>query len=169
MQVLRFTFRTFIKSDSIDLFEPEGFIPSNMKPPNVTFKSRKAHQKNKTAVEIYKNAHKWTAAGSLQNAVTNNSMTLTNNFNLFDRLSMGLDDGKGPWRVSSRLDDELPKDHSQVSKRDWKSKEIGNEKLIPTIHNILHFLNKGFVEIIVNGLCQEVMEKLDYSKNWIAP
>ena len=31
-------------SDSIDLFEPEGFIPNDLRPPNVTFKPRKPQE-----------------------------------------------------------------------------------------------------------------------------
>ena len=38
-------------SESIDLFEPEGFIPNVLRPPNVTFKPRKARRINKTAIE----------------------------------------------------------------------------------------------------------------------
>ena len=37
-------------------------------------------------------------------------MRLSNEFNPSHRLSMRLDDGKGPSRVSSRLDDGLPVD-----------------------------------------------------------
>ena len=115
-------------SDSIDLFEPEGFIPNVLRPPNVTFKPRKTRRINKKAVEIYKSARKRTAAGSVENVVTNKSMRLNNDFNPSHRLAMRLDDGHEPSRVSSRLNVGFPKDKdlSQVSKRDWKSKEIGN-------------------------------------------
>ena len=97
-------------SDSIDLFEPEGFIPNDLRSPNVTFKPRKARRINKKAVEVYKNAHKRTTAKSVENVVTNKSMRLSNDFNPSHRLSMRLDGGQGPSRVSSRLSDGLSKD-----------------------------------------------------------
>ena len=43
-------------SDSIELFEPEGFIPNDLTPPNVTFKARKARRINKKAVTVYQSA-----------------------------------------------------------------------------------------------------------------
>ena len=109
-------------SHLIDLFESEGFIPNDLRPPNLTFKSRKARRINKN-VELYKNAHKRTAACSAEKVVTNKSMRLCKDFNPSHRLSMRLDDGKRPARVSSRLNDGLPnnKNHSQVS-------EIGNSQ-----------------------------------------
>ena len=53
-------------SDSIELFEPEGFIPNDMRPPNVTFKPRKARKINKKAVPIYKNSNKRVATESVK-------------------------------------------------------------------------------------------------------
>ena len=97
-------------SDSIELFKPEGFTPSDLRPPNVTFKLRNTRGINKEAAEIYRNAHKRTAAGSVQNVVTNKSMRLSNDFNHSHRLSMRLDDGQGPSPVSSQSNDGLPTD-----------------------------------------------------------
>ena len=110
--------------DSIDLFEPEGSIANDLGPPNVTFKSRKTRRLNKKAVEVCKDAHKRTAAGSIENIVTNKSMRLSNDFNPSHCFSKRLDDGQGPSRVFSRLNDGLPKD-----KRSFPSlREIGNLK-----------------------------------------
>ena len=55
-------------SDSIDSFEPEGFIPNDLRPSYVTFKCRKAGQIQK-AGEIYKNVHKRTPAGSVESVI----------------------------------------------------------------------------------------------------
>ena len=96
-------------TDSLGLFEPEGFIPSDLRPPKITFKSQKARRINKKAVKIYKNAHKRSAAGSVENVVTNKSTRLSNDFNPSHRLSVRLDDGQGPSRVFSSLNDGLPK------------------------------------------------------------
>ena len=65
---------------------------------------------NKKSVEIYRNAHKRTAAGSVENVVTKKSMRLSDDFNPSHRLSMRLGDGQGQSHVSSRLNDGLPKD-----------------------------------------------------------
>ena len=54
-------------SDSLELFEPEGFIPSDLKPPNITFKPRKARRINKKAVAIYQNANKRVATEPIEN------------------------------------------------------------------------------------------------------
>ena len=97
-------------SDSIELFEPEGFIPSDLRPPNVTFKPRKARRINKKAVSIYQNANKRVATESIENITAKKSKRLSNDFNPSHRLSMRLDDGQGPSLVSSRLDDGLPTD-----------------------------------------------------------
>ena len=97
-------------SDSIELFEPEGFIPSDLRPPNVTFKPRKARRINKKAVSIYQNANKRVATVSIENISAKKSMRLGNDPKPSHRLSMRLDDGQGPSRVLSRLDDGLPKD-----------------------------------------------------------
>ena len=97
-------------SDSIELFEPEGFIPNDLRPPNVTFKPRKARRINKKAVAIYQNANKRVATESVENLSAKKSMRLGNDPKPSHRLSMRLDDGQGPSRVSSRLNDGLPKD-----------------------------------------------------------
>ena len=54
-------------SDSINLFEPDGFIPKDLKPPNVTFRPRKAKRINKNAVAVYWNANKRFAIESVEN------------------------------------------------------------------------------------------------------
>ena len=115
-------------SDSIELFEPEGFITNDQRPPNVTFKPRKARRINKKAVAIYKNSNKRVATESVENVSAKKSMRLGNDPKPSHRLSMRLDDGQGPSRVLSRLNDGLPKDKSpfQASKRDWKFNESGN-------------------------------------------
>ena len=97
-------------SDSIELFEPEGFIPSDLRPPNVTFKPRKARRINKKAVAIYQSSNKRVAIESVENVSAKTSMRLGNDFNPSHRLSMRLDDGQGPSRVLSCLNDGLPKD-----------------------------------------------------------
>ena len=97
-------------SDSIELFEPEGVIPSDLRPPNVTFKPRKARRINKKAVSNYQNANKRVATESIENISAKKSMRLGNDPKPSHRLSMRLDDGQGPSRVLSRLDDGLPKD-----------------------------------------------------------
>ena len=97
-------------SESIDLSEPERFIPSDLRPLNVTFESRKSRRKNNKAVGMYKNAHKPTAAGSVENVVTNKSIRVSNDFKRAHGLSMRLDIGKGPPRVSSRSYDGLPEE-----------------------------------------------------------
>ena len=99
-------------SDSIELFEPEGFIPSDLRPPNVTFKPRKARRINKKAVAIYQSSNKRLATESVENVSAKKSMTLGNDFNPPHRLSNSLDDGQGPSRVLLRLNDGLPKDKS---------------------------------------------------------
>ena len=78
----------------------------------------KPDEDTKGAVEIYENAHKRTAARSVENVVTNKSMRPSNDFNLTYRLSMRLDDGRGPSLVSSRLNDGLPKKNSFPSLKD---------------------------------------------------
>ena len=97
-------------SDSLELFEPEGFILSDLRPPNITFKPRKARRINKKAVAIYQNANKRVATESIDNISAKKSMRLGNDCNTSHRMSMRLDDGQGPSRVLSRLNDGLPKD-----------------------------------------------------------
>ena len=97
-------------SDSIELFKPEGFIPIDLRPPNVTFKPRKARRINKNAVAIYQNSNKRVATESVENVSSKKSMRLGNDFKPPHRLSTRLDDGQGPSRALSRLNDGLPKD-----------------------------------------------------------
>ena len=59
-------------SDSLELFEPEGFIPSDLRPPNITFKPRKARRINKKAVAIYHNANKRVATESVEHVSAKN-------------------------------------------------------------------------------------------------
>ena len=97
-------------SDSIELFEPEGFIPNDLRPPNVTFKPRKARRINKKAVAIYQKSNKRVATKSVENVSAKKSMRLGNDPKPSHHLSMRLDDGQGPSRVLPRLNDGLPKD-----------------------------------------------------------
>ena len=97
-------------SDSIELFEPEGFIRSDLRPPNVTFKPRKARRINKKAVAMYQSSNKRVATESVENMSAKKSMRLGKDFKPSHRLSMRLDDGQGPSRVLSCLNDGLPKD-----------------------------------------------------------
>ena len=115
-------------SDSIELFEPEGFIPSDLRHPNTTFKPRKARRINKKAVAIYQSSNKRVVTESVENVSAKKSMRLGNDFNPSHRLSMRLDDGQGPSRVLSRLNDGLPKDKKSFPslkerleiQRDWE-------------------------------------------------
>ena len=86
-------------SDSSELFEPEGFIPSDLRPPNVTFKPRKARKLNKKVVALYQSSNKRGATESVENVSAKKSMRLGNDFKPSHRLSMRLDDGQGPSRV----------------------------------------------------------------------
>ena len=97
-------------SDSVELFVPEGFIPSDLRPPNVTLKPRKARQINRKAVATYQSSNKRVATESVENVSAKKSMRLGIDFNPSHRLSMRLDDGQGHSRVLSRLNDGLPKD-----------------------------------------------------------
>ena len=97
-------------SDFIELFEPKGFIPNDLRPPNITFKPRKARRINKKAVAKYQSSNKRLATESVENVSAKKSMRLGNDFNPSHRLSMRLDDGQEHSSVLSRLDDGLPKD-----------------------------------------------------------
>ena len=96
-------------SDSIESFEPEGFIPNDLGPPNVTLKPRKARRINKKAVAVYQSSNKRFATQPVENVSAKKSRRLGNDFNPSDRLSMRIDDGQGPSRVLSGLNDGLPK------------------------------------------------------------
>ena len=45
-------------SDSTDFFKYEGFFPNYLRPPNVTFKPRKARGVKKKAVAVHQSANK---------------------------------------------------------------------------------------------------------------
>ena len=96
-------------SDSIELFEPEGFIPNDLRPPNITFKPRKARRINKKAVALYQRSNKRLATESVENVCAKKTMRRGNDFNPSHRMSKRLDDGQGPSRVLSHLNDGLPK------------------------------------------------------------
>ena len=68
-------------SDSIELIEPEVFISNDLRPPNVTFKPRKARRINEKAVAISQSSNKRLAAESVENESAKKSMRLGNNFN----------------------------------------------------------------------------------------
>ena len=65
-------------------------------------------EQNKTA--IHQSSNKRVATESVENVSAKKSMRLGNAFKPSHRLSMRLDDGQGPSRVLSRLNDGLPKD-----------------------------------------------------------
>ena len=88
-------------SDSIELFEAVGFISSDLRPANVTFKPKKARRINKKAFAIYQSSNKRFATESVEYVSAKKSMKLGNDFNPSHRLSMRLDDEQGPSRVSS--------------------------------------------------------------------
>ena len=89
-----------------------------MRPPNVTFEPRKARNFKKKAVAVKQNANKRFATESVENVSAKKSLKLRNDSNPPHRLSMRLDDGKGRFRVSSRLNGGLPtkKNRALVSK-----------------------------------------------------
>ena len=66
-------------SISIDLFEPEGFIPNDLRPPNVTFKPRKARRINEKAVTVYGSADKRSATESVENVSAKSQRDLAMN------------------------------------------------------------------------------------------
>ena len=109
-------------------FEHEGFIPNDLRPPNVTFKPRKASKINKKAVAMYQSSNKRFATESVENVSAKKSMKLGNDFNPSHQLPMRLDDGQRPSRVLSRLNDGLPKDKKSFPslkerleiRRDWE-------------------------------------------------
>ena len=88
-------------SDSGDLLEPDGFIPKGLRPPNISHKPRKAKRINRRAVSVYQNANKRVATESGDHISAKKSPGLSNGINPSHRLSMRLDDGEGPSRVSS--------------------------------------------------------------------
>ena len=88
-------------SDAIDLFEPEGFIPSDLRPPHITFKPRKTKRINEKTVSAYQHAHKRVATESVEHINAKKSKRLGKDFNPSHRLSMRLEDGQGASRASS--------------------------------------------------------------------
>ena len=64
-------------SDSIDLFKPEGFIPNDLRPPNVTVKPRKARRINQKAVTVYQKANKRFATESVENVSARKSKRIS--------------------------------------------------------------------------------------------
>ena len=150
-------------SDSIDLFEPEVFIPNDLRPPNVTFMPRKARRINKKAVVIYQSSNKRVANESVEDVSAKKSMTLGNDFNPSHRLSMRLDDGQGPSRVLSRLNDGLPKyKKSFPSLKERLENQRDRELNINTDDpQFITFLK--FVKVVMYGVCPEVLEKSDSS------
>ena len=107
-------------SDSIEFFETEGFIPNDLRPPNISFKPRKGRRKIIKTVSLYQNANKRVATESVDHTTANKSMRLSNEFNPSHRLSMRFDEGKGPSRV---LTDWMTvylliNNHSLISNRD---------------------------------------------------
>ena len=100
-------------SDAIDLFEPEGFIPNDLRPPNVNFRSRKTKRVKPCFPKPFRQANKRIASEAPEPNWPEKTSKLENNMNLDpNRLSKRLGDGKvkGPSRVSMRLDDGLPKE-----------------------------------------------------------
>ena len=93
--------------DSIDLFEPEGFIANDLRLPNITFKPKKARRINKKAASVYQKANKRVATESVDHIRAKQSLRLSKEFSPSHRLSMRLDHGKEPSCVSSRFDDGL--------------------------------------------------------------
>ena len=118
MQIICFTFRLFTSFNRIlehslcltPLTNPEGFIPNDLRPPNIIFKPRKARRINKKVVSVYQNANKRVATESVDHISAKKLMTLSNELNPSHRSSTRLDDRKGPSRITSRLDDGLPTD-----------------------------------------------------------
>ena len=98
-------------SDSIDLFEPEGFIVRDLRRPHVTIRPRKARRINRKAIAIYRNSDERVATESVEDTVVIESRRLDNNVDPSHRLSMRLDDRKGPSPVSTRLREGLPRDN----------------------------------------------------------
>ena len=100
-------------SDAIDLFEPEGFIPDDLRPSNVTFRSRKTKRVKPCFQKHHNQANKRLASTDPEPNWPRKATKFENNVN-FDpnRLSKRLGDGKikGPSCVSMRLDDGLPKE-----------------------------------------------------------
>ena len=151
-------------SDAIDLFEPEGFIPSDLRPPHITFKPRKTRRINKKAVPAYQHSNKRVATESVEHINAKKSKRLGNEFNPSHRSSMRLDDGQGPSRVSSRLNDGLPKDRKSLpSLKERLEIQRDRELNIDTDDPQYNTFLKYGIRKARNGVWQEVLEKLDFS------
>ena len=114
-------------SDSIDLLEPKGFIPNDLRPPNIIFRLERAKRIIKKAVAVYQNANGRVATESTDNISAGKSMRLSNEFNPSHRLSTRLVDAKRPSPVPSRLDDGLPTDKQPLANLKERL-EIQNER-----------------------------------------
>ena len=100
-------------SHAINLFEPEGFIPNDLRPPNVNFRSRKTKRVKPCFPKPFRQANKRIASEAPEPNWPKKTSKLENDMNLDpNRLSKRLGDGKikGPSCVSRRLDDGLPKE-----------------------------------------------------------
>ena len=100
-------------SVAFDMFEPESFIPNDLRPPNVNFRSRKTKWRVKPCFpKPFRPANKRIAYEAPQPNWPKKTSKLENSMSLDpNRLSkrLGNGKGKGPSRVSIRLDDALPK------------------------------------------------------------
>ena len=63
-------------SDAIDLFEPEGFIPNDMRPSNVTFRSRKTKRVKPCFQKYPKQANKRLASTDPEPKLLNSKIML---------------------------------------------------------------------------------------------
>ena len=82
-------------------------------------------------------------------------------------MSVRLDDGQGPSRVLSRLSDGLPKDKKSFPSlkerlENQRDRELKTDTDDPQFITFLEY-GMAFVKIVMNGLWQEVLEKLDSS------
>ena len=132
-------------SDSIELLEPERFIPNDLRRPNITIKPKKERRFNIKAASIYQNANKRVATESVDHTSANNSMRPGNEFNPSHRLSMRLDGGKWPSRVSSRLDNGLPTDEQSFPNLKGRLEILKERKMNVDTDNLqfIKFLKYG--------------------------
>ena len=120
---------------------------------------------NQKTVEVFRNAHKRTVAGSVENVVTKKSMRLSNDFKPFHRLSRRLHVRQRSSRVSSRLDDGLPKDKKSFPSLKKRLEVRGDRGFnIDTDDPQFNtFLKDGIRKHCKEWSCQEVLGKLDFS------
>ena len=114
-------------SDSIELFKTQGFIPNDLRPSDITFRPRRARRINRKAVSVYQNANKRITTDSVDSISAKKSMRISKESNPSRRLSMRVDVGKEPSRVSSRLDDGLPTEKQSFLNLKWRL-EIQKER-----------------------------------------